>query len=1753
MNLPNFRFHQRDLTIQDTGSLTHDELRSLTTSVFQAWTHATPKGSDPSDTTDLRANMRKRTEGLGDAEVWELRFVRSDHDTAVARFIIRVHLGEASTTNATREREIVRLLNSTASECFSTEMIDAFRDAPHVVIYRHAADQIDGEAITLLSALKAAFADQDTAAISDIAARLRELLRGAIQAFGRISADGSIRSGSEYFHKLRNRLLPDVILDARNRTVTVDPSGSIDISTADGSSPPVSLSRISPYDATTFRQRLQGGTLNASWVQLNDLWYVSAARRNANCLQLRAGSARIWLRVDSADIINLKDSRPYSIRFHVKDHVASTPREVLRQAGFAEDSYVSDANLADMYSRVQQLELVPIHTDLHAQNVVYSPARLKIVDVGSIDRDLAVTAVARLETSLWFEIIDNLPLEKDELAALLLALDTPGSAGALDLSPITSSAFELLSSVRSAVRGTMPSASEVGALAYVTQVLLYQRYFLESREGSIGLPFRMFAEHAVLNLRRLLQPSPDAVVPGADNVLEPARGARAGERSLGDLWELALHSPRTDIVDARARRILEAFASADPVLYGAALTELQRAVYDAWASDRCFQSTRHVIVAGPTSCGKSKLAEMFLAGPAVWNKRRTCALYIAPTRALAQAKYRELRELFLSVPEFQKEIVISTGENTDDDWRITHGRFTIASLVYEKANILFSQNLKLLERVACVVIDEMHMLMDLERGPTLEMATLKLLLERRRLDFQESRDPARELLRVVAISTEDRPDPALVSLLSSHAPDQPTRRAEPLIYHGYVRPVAVEHVLVLAGQGGDSSTQVPIVEFTSAEERQLSREHLQELDVRLDATWQSPEICALRESRKEPKRELRTQLIEMLIDKLTRQPLGYRALVFVPGRAEVETLAQRLRNQVRERKTFGTEEESPHHDVFNRLKIEADSVEDQRTAEIVRRCAAFGIMIHHADVDRKLRTAIETVCATQGPTTPSQVLFATETLSYGVNLAVTDVFLLGTTFYAQTRFREARSEPLSICAFHNMAGRAGRLGRRGQFKSHVYVLVPFDERPMGVLERYYTQVLPVTSQLYVEDDKQKQYRIEDNWFTRSLSADSDPCMKYRGLGAMDFSYPFVRSVLDALRHLNIATSGGASDAKVPANFDALLEVFGTSLYAAQRLSRPAGHEEAALFKCAVQRVLDDCASPHLNLVKIDEGRTRRKYTITARGEAIIDTGTELHTVEPMLRFVSWLHKTWTKHSPGVPFPTDLYVLAIVTQSEISRQFVRYTPECRGEASDRGWNAQLAEVNRDAVLRELAVALAHMKVPEPDHLASEIRAFLDDFEPTRNTKAAYPGGATDGVLRLFNGLVAWINGEERSRVEDKVEVVEASDALRTKMQGLRQFTDQVSWKTLFLAKMLASATPGPMFGPDDERMLHLLVSRLRLGCTPEAVPLFWPHSSDFRRAQAVALLEAGMTPNRLVCTAEPYAVVAPHVNISSDKLEKLCRDLEKLAIKEFSELSEEMTAVEAKDERREGIHRLWRNLSAVFPDTVAQFRRQTGTAVDVDAIIRDGIRAATEAESSTRTLGPRGRTLDRLFRVRVEIPDEGRGIFLVAEQAIEDSRDTERDTFTTQISMKVVGVQMSRTWQCRSRDSGWIDFTEFLQSEASTVNLLLIPFPWLPSFDAIPAGVRDALKARQTTMRGHTLFVSSAAFTTIATCVARDFFTGEILTRTIAATDGAPRFLGMKSIQPLVDTAPNPLPPTIREKVIRHFEVEPFGLHETLRL
>ncbi|HUR63552.1 MAG TPA: DEAD/DEAH box helicase [Candidatus Thermoplasmatota archaeon] len=153
-------------------------------------------------------------------------------------------------------------------------------------------------------------------------------------------------------------------------------------------------------------------------------------------------------------------------------------------------------------------------------------------------------------------------------------------------------------------------------------------------------------------------------------------------------------------IDARVAALLEAQG----------IKELYPPQREAWAK---ISSGRNAVVAIPTASGKSLVA--YLAILNRWLKTGRKALYIVPLRALASEKFEELqafRSLGISVG-------ISTGDLDERDPRL--GRFDVIVCTSEKADALLRHRAGWVDQIGCVVADELHLVNDPGRGPTLEV------------------------------------------------------------------------------------------------------------------------------------------------------------------------------------------------------------------------------------------------------------------------------------------------------------------------------------------------------------------------------------------------------------------------------------------------------------------------------------------------------------------------------------------------------------------------------------------------------------------------------------------------------------------------------------------------------------------------------------------------------------------------------------------------------------------------------------------------------------------------------------------------------------------------------------------------------------------------------------------------------------------------------------------------------------------------
>lgn len=129
----------------------------------------------------------------------------------------------------------------------------------------------------------------------------------------------------------------------------------------------------------------------------------------------------------------------------------------------------------------------------------------------------------------------------------------------------------------------------------------------------------------------------------------------------------------------------------------------------------------NVVGSGPTGCGKTFIAEMAATHAASQGRR---AFYLCPTRALAEAVYAHLQELYAPLG---LRVELSTQERRRSDHRLTRGEFDIAVTVPEKLWAMVLSSPALVEGVGALVVDELQMVGDPDRGPCLELLLARFL------------------------------------------------------------------------------------------------------------------------------------------------------------------------------------------------------------------------------------------------------------------------------------------------------------------------------------------------------------------------------------------------------------------------------------------------------------------------------------------------------------------------------------------------------------------------------------------------------------------------------------------------------------------------------------------------------------------------------------------------------------------------------------------------------------------------------------------------------------------------------------------------------------------------------------------------------------------------------------------------------------------------------------------------------------------
>jgi helicase len=124
-----------------------------------------------------------------------------------------------------------------------------------------------------------------------------------------------------------------------------------------------------------------------------------------------------------------------------------------------------------------------------------------------------------------------------------------------------------------------------------------------------------------------------------------------------------------------------------------------------------------LVAAVPTASGKTLVATLGMLSAV---HRGGTALYIVPLRALASEKYEE----FSAYEDLGVDVAVTTGNyESEEEWLETQDIVVATS---EKVDSLVRNGAAWIDDLTCVVADEVHLINDRSRGPTLEVTLAKL-------------------------------------------------------------------------------------------------------------------------------------------------------------------------------------------------------------------------------------------------------------------------------------------------------------------------------------------------------------------------------------------------------------------------------------------------------------------------------------------------------------------------------------------------------------------------------------------------------------------------------------------------------------------------------------------------------------------------------------------------------------------------------------------------------------------------------------------------------------------------------------------------------------------------------------------------------------------------------------------------------------------------------------------------------------------
>ncbi|XP_015280018.1 PREDICTED: DNA polymerase theta [Gekko japonicus] len=373
---------------------------------------------------------------------------------------------------------------------------------------------------------------------------------------------------------------------------------------------------------------------------------------------------------------------------------------------------------------------------------------------------------------------------------------------------------------------------------------------------------------------------------------------------------------------------------------------------------------KNLVYSAPTSAGKTLVAELLILKRVLETRKK--ALFILPFVSVAKEKKFYLQALF------QEAGVQVEGYVGNISPAVGFSALDVAVCTIERANSLINRLIEenMMDLLGIVVVDELHMLGDSQRGYLLELLLTKVRFLTERMKNKQTNRLLSDGIQIVGMSATLPNLDFLASWLNAD------------LYHTDFRPVPLVEQLKMGSKVYDSSMKAvreiqPLPYVKGDEDHVVS-------------------LC-----------------YETVQD-------GHSVLVFCPSKNWCEKLADIVAREFCSIQREGLQKTSS----LSPVALDTQGIEQlmgqlKRSPSgldsVLQRTIKWGVAFHHAGLTFDERDIIE-VAFRQGVL---RVLAATSTLSSGVNLPARRVIIRTPTFGGR---------PLDVLTYKQMSGRAGRKG-----------------------------------------------------------------------------------------------------------------------------------------------------------------------------------------------------------------------------------------------------------------------------------------------------------------------------------------------------------------------------------------------------------------------------------------------------------------------------------------------------------------------------------------------------------------------------------------------------------------------------------------------------------------------------------------------------------------------------------------------------